>query len=113
MKLLPRFLLAVAETGVFDLLPQGEKELDGIFLALEQAGQGPVHDLAEHQACCEEPEPQVFDVVQAVLLRAVQVAIDAGVGKVWGLAGNRFSFFSETLDHGFPSVVGAAERVRC
>ena len=91
--------------------------LHRVFARAKQVGDGHVDERSKDQAGALDPGPQPLDVIEAVLLRAVQVAVDAGVREIRNLMGDAFSFFSETLDHGSPSLAGAvrqwAEHFRC
>src|SRR5205823_13744056 len=56
--------------------------LHRVFARAKQIGDGGVDDDAEHQAGAFDSGPQLLDVVEAVLLGAGEVAVDAGVREM-------------------------------
>ena len=78
----PGLLLSIAEIEVASLVPLRKEELDRISLSAKKMRQRLVHDLAEHQAGGRDARTQVRHIVEAVLLRAMQVFLQPRVREV-------------------------------
>src|SRR5437879_147221 len=89
---LPSLLARVPKLDLLQRHPLALESLDRIIAVPEELGQGQMHDRAKNQAGAFSSGPQLFDVIEPVLLRAGQVAVNPRVRKM-----RRFSLRIETF----------------
>src|SRR2546428_6899345 len=79
---LPGLFAGVSEFDLSNCFPLATEGDYRIIAVPEELGQGQMHDSSENEARAFYPRPELLDIVQPVLLRAGQVAVNPRIRKM-------------------------------